>query len=224
MSARQGNALYSHLFRRKGTIRREFIPGFGTFSRAINDRPYKTERPVTCQCIRPFDNSRIPGHCEPVRFPGVAISWINVLLLMDEFQKTVQKNGLYDDRLPGIRGRFPHQFENWFGMTRFLRMRPAVRVARVCSSLLSYISYLISRILYLTIPVPLTPYFYEKGVANPDQRWYNTNVSCMKYGKRGARPSLFLEVFCRGHPDPPGRACRLSPGFSGRHPRRKEHP
>ena len=60
---------------------------------------------------------RIPGHCEPVRFPGVAISWIGVQFLVDECQKTVQKNGLYDDGLPEIRWRFPHQSEDWFGMT-----------------------------------------------------------------------------------------------------------
>ena len=57
---------------------------------------------------------------------------------------------------------------------------------------------------------PELPYFYEKGVANPDQRWYNTKVSCMKYGKRGARPSLFLEFFAGDAESPP--------------PRRKEHP
>ena len=34
---------------------------------------------------------RIPGHCEPVRFPGVAISWLEEQLLVEEFQKTVQK-------------------------------------------------------------------------------------------------------------------------------------
>ena len=29
----------------------------------------------------------------------------------------VQKSGMYDDRLPGIRWRFPHQCAHWFGMT-----------------------------------------------------------------------------------------------------------
>ena len=60
---------------------------------------------------------RIPGHCEPVRFPGVAIPRIDVPLLVDKFQKTSQKNGLYDDRLPEIRWGFPHQCARWFGMT-----------------------------------------------------------------------------------------------------------
>ena len=107
--------------------------------------------------------------------------------------------------------------------------KPAVPTQRCClnfkiAAKRHHILYLISRILYLTIPVPLTPYFYEKGVANLYWRWYNTKVSCMKYGKRGARPSLFLEVFCRGHPDPPGRACRLSPGCFGPPSPRKEYP
>ena len=60
---------------------------------------------------------RIPGHCEPVRFPGVAIPRIEVPPLMDEVRKTVQKNGLYDDGLLGFRWRFPHQSADWFGMT-----------------------------------------------------------------------------------------------------------
>ena len=34
---------------------------------------------------------------------GVAIPWIDVPPLVEEFQKTAQKNGLYDDRLPEIR-------------------------------------------------------------------------------------------------------------------------
>ena len=34
---------------------------------------------------------RIPGHCEPVRFPGVAIPWLEVLLFVDEFRETAQK-------------------------------------------------------------------------------------------------------------------------------------
>ena len=45
---------------------------------------------------------------------GVAISRIEVSLLVEKFRKTVQKNGLYDDRLPEIRWRFPHQCEHWF--------------------------------------------------------------------------------------------------------------
>ena len=34
---------------------------------------------------------RIPCHCEPVRFPGVAIPWLEVLLFVDEFRETAQK-------------------------------------------------------------------------------------------------------------------------------------
>ena len=34
---------------------------------------------------------RIPCHCEPVRFPGVAIPRIDVPLLVDEFWETAQK-------------------------------------------------------------------------------------------------------------------------------------
>ena len=49
---------------------------------------------------------------------GVAISRIEAQFLMDEFRETVQKNGLYDDRQPEIRWRFPHQCAHWFGMTR----------------------------------------------------------------------------------------------------------
>ena len=48
---------------------------------------------------------------------GVAISWLEVQFLVDKFRKTVQKNALYDDRLPEIRWRFPHQRARWFGMT-----------------------------------------------------------------------------------------------------------
>ena len=33
------------------------------------------------------------------------------------FRIIVQKNSLYDDGLPEIRWRFPHQSEDWFGMT-----------------------------------------------------------------------------------------------------------
>ena len=40
---------------------------------------------------------------------GVAIPRIDVPLLMDEFRKTVQKNGLYDDKQLEIRRRFPGQ-------------------------------------------------------------------------------------------------------------------
>ena len=43
--------------------------------------------------------------------------------LVEEFQKTAQKNGLYDDRLPEIRWRFPHQCAHWFGMTVFFDAR-----------------------------------------------------------------------------------------------------
>ena len=62
-------------------------------------------------------------HCEPVRFPGVAIPRIDALLLVDKFRKTVQKNGLYDDRQLEIRRRFPHQCAHWFGMTVFFDAR-----------------------------------------------------------------------------------------------------
>ena len=48
---------------------------------------------------------------------GVAIPRIDVPPLVEEFQKTAQKNGLYDDRMPEIRRRFPHQSADWFGMT-----------------------------------------------------------------------------------------------------------
>ena len=41
MSARQGKVTYSYFFRRKGAIQRKFILKFGTFSRAVNDRPYE---------------------------------------------------------------------------------------------------------------------------------------------------------------------------------------
>ena len=34
-----------------------------------------------------------------------------------------KKDSLYDDGLPGIRWRFPHQFENWFGMTMLFDAR-----------------------------------------------------------------------------------------------------
>ena len=37
----QGKVLYSYFFRQKGTIQRKFILEFGTFSRAVNDRPYE---------------------------------------------------------------------------------------------------------------------------------------------------------------------------------------
>ena len=47
---------------------------------------------------------------------GVAISWL-VEFLVDEFRKTAQKNGLYDDMPLGIRWRFPHQCAHWFGIT-----------------------------------------------------------------------------------------------------------
>ena len=54
---------------------------------------------------------------------GVAIPRIEVPLLVEEFQKTAQKNGLYDDRLPEIRWRFPHQSADWFGMTMLFDAR-----------------------------------------------------------------------------------------------------
>ena len=42
-----------------------------------------------------FDEERpgIEQHChsEPVRFPGVAIPWLEVLLFVDEFRETAQK-------------------------------------------------------------------------------------------------------------------------------------
>ena len=61
---------------------------------------------------------RLPGHCEPVTdVTGVAISSLEVPLLVDKFRETAEKNGLYDDKSHGIRWRFPHQFANWFGMT-----------------------------------------------------------------------------------------------------------
>ena len=47
----------------------------------------------------------------------MAIHRIDVPPLVEEFQKTAQKNGLYDDRMPEIRRRFPHQSADWFGMT-----------------------------------------------------------------------------------------------------------
>ena len=49
---------------------------------------------------------------------GVAISRIEAQFLVDEFRETAGENSLYDDRLPGIRWRFPHQCAHWFGMTR----------------------------------------------------------------------------------------------------------
>ena len=54
---------------------------------------------------------------------GVAIPRIDVPPLVEELQKTAQKNGLYDDRLPEIRWRFPHQSADWFGMTVFFDAR-----------------------------------------------------------------------------------------------------
>ena len=41
MSARQGKVTYSYFFRRKGAIHRKLILEFGTFLRAVNDRPYE---------------------------------------------------------------------------------------------------------------------------------------------------------------------------------------
>ena len=50
---------------------------------------------------------------------GVAISRLGVQFLVDEFRKMAQKKGrLYDDGLPGIRWRLPHQRARWFAMTR----------------------------------------------------------------------------------------------------------
>ena len=48
---------------------------------------------------------------------GVAIPRIDVPPLVEEFQKTAQKNGLYDDMQPEIRWRLPHQRARWFAMT-----------------------------------------------------------------------------------------------------------
>ena len=54
---------------------------------------------------------------------GVAIPRIDAPLLVDEFQKTVQKSGMYDERQPEIRWRFPHQCAHWFGMTMLFDAR-----------------------------------------------------------------------------------------------------
>ena len=70
-------------------------------------RPYKLE----------FDGLSNSRSLRASDHTGVAIPRIDVPLLVDKFQKTSQKNGLYDDRLPGIRWRFPHQRARWFGMT-----------------------------------------------------------------------------------------------------------
>ena len=51
---------------------------------------------------------------------GVAISRIDASLFDDrqpDSGKRYKKNRLYDDGLPGIRWRFPHQCAHWFGMT-----------------------------------------------------------------------------------------------------------
>ena len=51
---------------------------------------------------------------------GVAISRIEVLFLDNtqvNFGKWNKKNGLYDDKLPEIRWRFPRQCAHWLGMT-----------------------------------------------------------------------------------------------------------
>lgn len=49
------------------------------------------------QADRKIEIWRIPGHCEKVAHIGVAIPRLDAPLLVDEFQKSVQKNGLYDD-------------------------------------------------------------------------------------------------------------------------------
>ena len=49
------------------------------------------------QMNRKIEIWRIPGHCEKVAHTGVAIPRLDAPLLVDEFQKSVQKNGLYDD-------------------------------------------------------------------------------------------------------------------------------
>ena len=51
MSARQGKVTYSCFFRRKGAICREFMLEFGSFLRAVNDRPYEW---MTMGCLE-FD-------------------------------------------------------------------------------------------------------------------------------------------------------------------------
>ena len=62
---------------------------------------------------------RLPGHCEPVLLSGVAISRIEVPFFDNTWSDSGKwyKNSLYDDGLPEIRWRFPHQSEDWFGMT-----------------------------------------------------------------------------------------------------------
>ena len=49
------------------------------------------------QMNRKIEIWRIPGHCEKVAHIGVAILRLDAPLLVEEFQKSVQKNGLYDD-------------------------------------------------------------------------------------------------------------------------------
>ncbi len=48
---------------------------------------------------------------------GIGLPNFRLQFLVEEFRKTAGENSLYDDGLFGIRWRFPHQFENWFGMT-----------------------------------------------------------------------------------------------------------
>ena len=64
--------------------------------------------------------TRISSHCDKVAHTGVAISRIEVPFFDNtkaDSVKWYKKNGLYDDRIPRIRWRFPHQCEHWFGMT-----------------------------------------------------------------------------------------------------------
>ena len=44
------------------------------------------------------------------------------------FREIVQKNSLYDDGLPGIRWRFPHQCAHWFGMTMLFGARSRLQI------------------------------------------------------------------------------------------------
>ena len=72
---------------------------------------------ATISFHKKFEKYPKPGDCHTSVRTGVAIPRLDVPLLVDKFRKTVQKNGLYDDGLPIIRWRFPHQCAHWFGMT-----------------------------------------------------------------------------------------------------------
>ena len=61
--------------------------------------------------------TRISGHCEPVRFPGVAISWIGVQFLVDEFQKTVQRTVCMTIGRLEFDGDSHESSAHWLGMT-----------------------------------------------------------------------------------------------------------